>query len=155
MRPLNTQLQHPGGHRHIRHPTWTTAGDIGHLDEDGYLFLTGRKAFTVISGGVNIYPQEIEDCLTLHPRVADVALVGVPDAEMGESVHAVVQPEPEAAPGAGVTGVELERELLAYVREHLAGYKVPRTVEFTDRLPRTPTGKLAKDVLKRRIAAAT
>ncbi|MFI8853087.1 hypothetical protein ACIGW3_23265 [Streptomyces sp. NPDC053499] len=125
------------------------------MDEDGYLFLTDRKAFTVISGGVNIYPQEIEDCLTLHPKVADVAVIGVPDAEMGESVHAVVQPEPEAAPGAGTAGVELERELLAYLRERLAGYKVPRSVEFTERLPRTPTGKLAKGALKRRIAAAT
>ncbi|MFI7241897.1 acyl-CoA synthetase [Streptomyces qinglanensis] len=137
--------------QHPRHPTWTTTGDIGHVDEDGYLFLTDRKAFTIISGGVNIYPQEIEDCLTLHPKVADVAVLGVPDAEMGESVHAVVQAAADSAPA---PGAELERELLAYVREHLAGYKVPRTVEFTDRLPRTPTGKLAKGVLKHRGAAA-
>ncbi|MGI5347814.1 acyl-CoA synthetase [Streptomyces sp. CA-250714] len=137
--------------QHPRHPTWTTTGDIGHVDEDGYLFLTDRKAFTIISGGVNIYPQEIEDCLTLHPKVTDVAVIGVPDAEMGESVHAVVQPEPDAAPAAGPL---LERELLEYVREHLAGYKVPRSVEFTDRLPRTPTGKLAKGVLKRRGSTA-
>ncbi|MGP3973719.1 AMP-binding enzyme [Streptomyces sp. 8N114] len=103
---------------------------------------------------MNIYPQEIEDCLTLHPKVADVAVIGVPDAEMGESVHAVVQLEPDAARTADPADPALERELRAYVREHLAGYKVPRTVEFTDRLPRTPTGKLAKGVLKRRGAAA-
>lgn len=134
--------------QHPHHPGWTTTGDIGHVDEDGYLFLTDRKAFTIISGGVNIYPQEIENCLTLHPKVADVAVVGVPDAEMGEAVRAVVQPEPEAVPGA-----ELERELLAYVRGRIARYKVPRAVEFTDQLPRTPTGKLAKGTLRERLSA--
>ncbi|MBQ1160323.1 acyl-CoA synthetase [Streptomyces sp. A73] len=133
--------------QHPEHPAWTTTGDIGHLDEDGYLFLTDRKAFTIISGGVNVYPQEIEDCLTLHPKVADVAVIGVPDAEMGESVHAVVQPEPDVVPAAGE---QLVHELLAYAREHLAGYKTPRTLELTDRLPRTPTGKLAKGLLRRR-----
>lgn len=132
--------------QHPEHSNWTTTGDIGHVDEEGYLFLTDRKAFTIISGGVNIYPQEIEDCLTLHPRVADVAVVGVHDAEMGESVRAVVLPEPGVAPGP-----ELERELLAYVRERMAGHKVPRSVEFTDTLPRTPTGKLAKGALRERL----
>ncbi|WP_369208655.1 acyl-CoA synthetase [Streptomyces sp. PU-14G] len=142
--------------RHPLHPAWTTTGDIGHLDEDGYLFLTDRAAFTIISGGVNIYPQEIEDCLALHPKVADVAVIGVPDPEMGESVHAVVEAEPpgpvgppgQARPGEPA-GPGLEGELLAYLREHLAGYKVPRSLEFTDRLPRTPTGKLAKGALRR------
>ncbi|MGY1439055.1 AMP-binding protein [Streptomyces reniochalinae] len=142
--------------RHPLHPAWTTTGDIGHVDEDGYLFLTDRAAFTIISGGVNIYPREIEDCLALHPKVADVAVIGVPDAEMGESVHAVVEAEPTAPARpegsqvrGGSEGPGLEEELLAYLREHLAGYKVPRSVEFTDRLPRTPTGKLAKGVLRR------
>ncbi|WP_338702786.1 acyl-CoA synthetase [Streptomyces sp. Q6] len=129
--------------QHPDHPNWTTTGDIGHVDEDGYLYLTDRKAFMIISGGVNIYPQEIEDCLVLHPAVADVAVVGVPDAEMGESVRAVVQ----AAEGA-VAGAELGRELIAYVRERIAHYKVPRDVVFVPALPRTPTGKLAKGKLR-------
>ena len=84
--------------QHPEHPTWTTIGDLGYVDEDGYLFLTDRKAFMIISGGVNIYPQEIEDVLTLHPAVLDVAVIGVPDEEMGESVSAVVQPAPGAEP---------------------------------------------------------
>jgi fatty-acyl-CoA synthase len=130
--------------QHPEHPNWTTTGDIGHVDEDGYLFLTDRKAFTIISGGVNIYPQEIEDCLTLHPKVTDVAVVGVPDAEMGEAVKAVVQPAADADPGP-----ELERELLDFVRERIAHYKAPRSVDFTDALPRTPTGKLAKSRLRK------
>ncbi|MEV7142428.1 AMP-binding enzyme [Streptomyces tauricus] len=132
------QAQHP------EHPNWTTTGDIGHVDEDGYLFLTDRKAFTIISGGVNIYPQEIEDCLTLHPDVADVAVIGVPDPEMGEAVKAVVQPAPDATPGP-----RLERELLDFVRDRIAHYKAPRSVDFTDTLPRTPTGKLAKSRLRK------
>ncbi|NEB73952.1 acyl-CoA synthetase [Streptomyces sp. SID14478] len=129
--------------QHPEHPHWTTTGDIGHVDEDGYLFLTDRKAFMIISGGVNIYPQEVEDCLVLHPRVADVAVIGVPDEEMGESVRAVVQ----AAEGA-VPGPELGQELIAYVRDRMAHYKVPREVGFVDALPRTPTGKLAKGKLR-------
>jgi fatty-acyl-CoA synthase len=130
--------------QHPEHPNWTTTGDIGHVDEDGYLFLTDRRAFTIISGGVNIYPQEIEDCLTLHPKVTDVAVVGVPDAEMGEAVKAVVQPAADAEPGPG-----LERELLDFVRDRIAHYKAPRSVDFTDSLPRTPTGKLAKSRLRK------
>ena len=133
--------------RHPRHPTWTTTGDIGHIDEDGYLFLTDRSAFTVISGGVNIYPQEIENCLVIHPGIVDVAVIGVPDTEMGESVKAVVQP----ADGA-VAGPELAEDILVYARERLAGYKVPRTVDFTDQLPRTGAGKLAKMVLREQYA---
>ncbi|MEU1329340.1 acyl-CoA synthetase [Streptomyces sp. NPDC005865] len=129
--------------QHPDHPNWTTTGDIGHVDEDGYLFLTDRKAFMIISGGVNVYPQEAEDVLVLHPAVADVAVVGVPDAEMGESVKAVVQVEPGVVPGP-----ELARELVDFARERLAHYKAPRTVDFTERLPRTPTGKLAKARLR-------
>ncbi|MCQ4213418.1 acyl-CoA synthetase [Streptomyces longispororuber] len=129
--------------QHPDHPNWTTTGDIGHADEDGYLYLTDRKAFTIISGGVNIYPQEIEDCLVLHPAVADVAVIGVPDEEMGESVRAVVQPAEGVEPGP-----DLGEELTAYVRDRMARYKVPRHVDFVTSLPRTPTGKLAKGKLR-------
>ncbi|MFI7529677.1 acyl-CoA synthetase [Nocardia salmonicida] len=130
---------------HPNHPTWTTTGDIGYIDEDGYLFLTDRKAFTIISGGVNIYPQEIENALTLHPKVFDVAVIGVPDEEMGEAVKAVVQP------AAGVeAGPALAEELREFLRERIGGYKVPRTVDFSDDLPRTPTGKLVKGKLRAR-----
>ncbi|MFE9785706.1 acyl-CoA synthetase [Nocardia salmonicida] len=130
---------------HPNHPTWTTTGDIGYIDEDGYLFLTDRKAFTIISGGVNIYPQEIENALALHPKVFDVAVIGVPDEEMGESVKAVVQP------AAGVVaGPALAEELREFLAERIGAYKVPRTVDFSDDLPRTPTGKLVKGKLRAR-----
>ncbi|GAB2931353.1 acyl-CoA synthetase [Rhodococcus aerolatus] len=127
---------------HPDHPTWTTTGDLGHLDDDGYLFLADRQAFVIISGGVNIYPQEVEDALALHPGVLDVAVIGVPDPEMGESVTAVVQPAPGATPGPG-----LAAELVAHLRTRVAGYKVPRTVDLVAELPRTPTGKLVKRTL--------
>ncbi len=134
--------------QHPCHPTWTTVGDIGHLDDDGYLYLTDRKAFTIISGGVNIYPQEVEDVLTLHPAVLDVAVIGVPDAEMGEQVKAIVQPV------AGVTVTEdLAQELIAFVRDRIAHYKAPRSVDFSEALPRTPTGKLVKRELQQRYAS--
>jgi long-chain acyl-CoA synthetase len=129
--------------QHPQHPTWTTTGDIGYLDEDGYLFLTDRRAFTIISGGVNIYPQEIENVLALHPKVFDIAVIGVPDSEMGESVKAVVQPAPGAVPGP-----DLEAELLAFLRDRIAHYKVPRSVDFVTALPRTATGKLQKGKLR-------
>jgi fatty-acyl-CoA synthase len=131
--------------RHPLHPNWTTTGDVGYVDEDGFLFLTDRKAFMIISGGVNIYPQEIENALALHPKVYDVAVIGVPDHEMGESVLAVVQP----AAGAEA-GPELAEELRAYLRERIAHYKVPRSFDFTGELPRTPTGKLVKGKLRER-----
>ncbi|MEU1958368.1 acyl-CoA synthetase [Nocardia sp. NPDC019304] len=130
---------------HPEHPTWTTTGDIGYVDEEGYLFLTDRKAFMIISGGVNIYPQEVEDALALHPKVFDVAVIGVPDEEMGESVKAVVQPAPGAEPGP-----ELAAELRDYLRDRIAHYKVPRSFDFADDLPRTPTGKLVKGKLRQR-----
>jgi long-chain acyl-CoA synthetase len=129
--------------QHPAHGNWTTMGDIGHLDDDGYLFLTDRKAFMIISGGVNIYPQETEDALALHPKVYDVAVIGVPDDEMGEAVKAVVVP----APGV-VGGPELEAELLGFVRERLSHYKCPRSIDFVTELPRTPTGKLVKGRLR-------
>ena len=122
---------------------WTTLGDIGYVDEDGFLYLTDRKSHMIISGGVNIYPQEAENVLAVHPRVADVAVFGVPDPEMGEQVKAVVQPVSMAD-----AGPELEGELIAYCRERLAHYKCPRSVDFRAELPRHPTGKLLKRLLR-------
>jgi long-chain acyl-CoA synthetase len=122
---------------------WRTLGDIGYLDEDGYLYLTDRQAHMIISGGVNIYPQEAENVLAGHPSVADVAVIGVPDTEMGESVKAVVVPVAGAA-----AGPELEAELLAFCRDALATYKCPRSVDFVDDLPRDDNGKLYKRLLR-------
>lgn len=124
---------------------WRTLGDIGYLDDDGYLYLTDRQAHMIISGGVNIYPQEAENVLAGHLAVADVAVIGVPDAEMGEAVKAVVRP---ADPGAA--GPELAAELMAYCRAELATYKCPRSIDFTDELPREPNGKLYKRRLRER-----
>ncbi|MCD2193763.1 acyl-CoA synthetase [Actinomycetospora endophytica] len=130
--------------QHPRHENWTTTGDVGYVDEDGFLYLTDRKAFMIISGGVNIYPQEIENCLTMHPAVYDVAVIGVPDREMGEQVKAVVQL------AAGHQGTdELAGELIEHVKATIARYKAPRTVDFTDALPRTATGKLVKGELRK------
>jgi long-chain acyl-CoA synthetase len=122
---------------------WSTVGDMGFLDADGYLFLTDRRTFMIVSGGVNIYPQEAENLLIEHPKVYDVAVFGIPDPEMGEKVHAVVQPVEWNDAGA-----ELERELLAYCREHLAHYKCPRSVDVLEALPRNPTGKILKRALR-------
>ena len=124
---------------------WRTLGDMGYLDEDGYLYLTDRVAHMIISGGVNIYPQEAENVLAGHPAVADVAVFGIPDDEMGEAVKAVVQPA-DAVPA----GVDLEEELIAYCRSELATYKCPRSVDFVDELPRDPSGKLYKRFLRDR-----
>ncbi len=122
---------------------WSTLGDIGRVDDDGFLYLTDRKAYMIITGGVNVYPQEAENLLAMHPAVADVAVFGVPDDDFGESVKAVVQP----ADGVE-TGPEIAAELIAYCREHLAGVKCPRTIDFRDELPRHPTGKLYKRLLR-------
>ncbi len=122
---------------------WSTLWDVGHLDEDGYLYLTDRKLFMIVSGGVNIYPQEIEDVLVLHPAVADVAVFGIPDAEMGEQVKAVIQPAPSAAPGP-----QLAEEILAFCRAKLSHFKCPRSVDFTDVMPRGENGKLYKRQLR-------
>ncbi|WP_440220964.1 acyl-CoA synthetase [Dietzia sp. MNB45] len=124
---------------HPEHPNWSTFGDVGYLDEDRFLYLTDRKAFTIISGGVNIYPQEIENALVLHPAVEDVAVIGIPDEEMGERVHAVVVP---AADRAGDPG--LADEILGALRGRISDFKIPRGLDFVDELPRTPTGKLVK-----------
>jgi acyl-CoA synthetase (AMP-forming)/AMP-acid ligase II len=131
------------GSRHSDHADWSTLGDIGYLDEDGFLFLTDRKAFMIISGGVNIYPQEAENLLVAHPKVMDVAVFGVPNVDFGEEVKAVVQPIDMAT-----AGPDLERELIAYCREHLADVKCPRSIDFRPELPRHPTGKLYKRLLK-------
>ena len=124
---------------------WSTLGDIGRLDEEGYLYLVDRRAFMIISGGVNIYPQEAESILIGHPKVADVAVIGVPSEDLGEEVKAVVQLlDPDDA------GPEMEAELLSYCRQRLASFKCPRTVDFEAALPRQPTGKLHKQLLRGR-----
>ncbi|MFW0793868.1 acyl-CoA synthetase [Gordonia sp. CPCC 205515] len=122
---------------------WRTIGDIGRIDDDGYLYLTDRAAHMIISGGVNIYPQETENVLAAHPAVADVAVIGIPDSEMGESVCAVVE-----LVDTPTVGDDLAAQLYDYCRERLAGYKCPRTVEFVDALPRDPNGKLYKRKLR-------
>jgi long-chain acyl-CoA synthetase len=122
---------------------WATLWDVGHVDEEGFLYLTDRKLFMIVSGGVNIYPQEVEDVLVLHPAVADVAVFGIPEPEMGEEVKAVVQPAPGYEPGPA-----LEAEIIAFCRSHLSHYKCPQTVDFTDQLPRGENGKLYKKGLR-------
>ena len=134
--------------QHPDHPTWTTVGDVGYVDEEGFLYLTDRKAFMIISGGVNIYPQDVEDLFSLHPKVVDIAVLGVPDDEMGERVVAFVQP----APGVE-TGEALAAELTAYARDRIAHFKVPREFHFRAELPRTPTGKMVKGRLREEYAA--
>ena len=125
---------------------WTTLGDVGYLDADGFLFLTDRKAFMIISGGVNIYPQEAENILINHPSVVDVAVFGVPNDEFGEEVKAVVQPV--EMPTTPEQAAELERELKTFCRASLADLKCPRSIDFRAELPRHPTGKLYKRILK-------
>ncbi|WP_246162167.1 acyl-CoA synthetase [Roseovarius faecimaris] len=122
---------------------WTTLGDIGHVDDEGYLYLTDRKSFVIISGGVNIYPQETEDILLAHPAVLDTAVIGVPNEEFGEEVKAIVQlvpshPQSEA----------LKQTLIAYCRDRLSPLKCPRSIDFFDDLPRSATGKLYKRKLR-------
>ena len=122
---------------------WRTLGDMGYLDDDGYLYLTDRVAHMIVSGGVNIYPQETENVLLEHPAVGDVAVIGVPDAEMGEAVKAVIElVDPTRA------GAETEQELLTFCRERIASFKCPKSIDFTDELPRSDNGKLYKRVLR-------
>lgn len=122
---------------------WTTLGDVGWVDEEGYLYLTDRKSFMIISGGVNIYPQEIENLLIGHPKVADVAVVGAPHEEMGEMVVAVIQPVDMAD-----VGDALAAELIAFCRASLSGVKTPRWIDFVAELPRHDTGKLYKRLIR-------
>lgn len=122
---------------------WSTLGDIGWLDEEGYLYLTDRKSFMIISGGVNIYPQEIEDAIIAHPKVADAAVVGAPDEDLGERVVAVVQPLDSAD-----AGDALAEEIRSSLAGHLSKLKIPRQIDFMDELPRHPTGKLYKRLLR-------
>jgi long-chain acyl-CoA synthetase len=124
---------------------WSTLGDVGYLDEEGFLYLTDRKSYMIISGGVNIYPQETEDVLITHPAVSDVAVFGVPNEEMGEEVKAVVQPHDMAK-----AGKKLEAELIAFCKSRLSAIKCPRSIDFEAELPRTPTGKLVKRHLRDR-----
>ena len=124
---------------------WSTLGDVGYLDEEGFLYLTDRKSYMIISGGVNIYPQETEDVLITHPEIADVAVFGVPNEEMGEEVKAVVQPHDMSR-----AGKALEAELIVFCRKHLSPIKCPKSIDFEAELPRTPTGKLVKRHLRDR-----
>jgi long-chain acyl-CoA synthetase len=124
---------------------WSTLGDVGYLDAEGFLYLTDRKSYMIISGGVNIYPQETEDVLIRHPEIADVAVFGVPNEEMGEEVKAVVQPHDMRH-----AGKALENELILFCRKHLSPIKCPKSIDFEAELPRTPTGKLVKRHLRDR-----
>ncbi len=124
---------------------WRTLGDVGYVDDDDYLYLTDRSTFTIVSGGVNIYPQEAENLLVMHPKLIDAAVFGVPNEEFGEEVKAVVQP------GAGTKpGPDLAAELIDYCRAHLAAYKCPRSIDFDPELPRDPNGKLYKRRIRER-----
>ena len=125
--------------------TMSTVGDVGYVDGDGYLYLTDRRTFMIISGGVNIYPQECENLLITHPKIADAAVFGVPNADLGEEVKAVVQPMPGVAPCEA-----LAAELIAFCSRSLARQKAPRSIDFEAELPRLPTGKLYKRLLRDR-----
>ena len=122
-----------------------TVGDIGYVDEDGYLYLTDRASFMIISGGVNIYPQECENLLVTHQKVCDAAVFGVPNDDLGEEVKAVVQLMPGILPGP-----EIVEELMVFCTRHLARQKCPRSIDFEAELPRLPTGKLYKRLLRDR-----
>jgi acyl-CoA synthetase (AMP-forming)/AMP-acid ligase II len=124
---------------------WSTLGDIGFIDKEGYVYLTDRKADMIISGGVNIYPQEAENVLVMHPKVTDAAVFGIPHEEFGEEVKAVIQPADMAD-----AGPELEKELIAFCQKQLAKIKCPRSIDFKKELPRYPNGKLFKRLLKER-----
>lgn len=130
---------------HPQYSNWSTLGDVGYVDEEGFLFLTDRATHMIISGGVNIYPQEIEDAIIMHPKVKDVAVIGVPNNEMGEEVKAIVQLEPNVT-----AHTSIAEEILSHTRERIAHYKCPRSIDFEDSLPRLPTGKLYKRILKDR-----
>jgi fatty-acyl-CoA synthase/long-chain acyl-CoA synthetase len=123
-----------------RRGSFHTVGDVAYFDDEGYLYICDRKKDMIISGGMNIYPAEIEAALELHPRIVDVAVFGIPSEEWGEAVHAVVVAQPGAPLSAD--------EVIAFAREHLAGYKIPRSISFVDEIPRTGSGKILKRVLR-------
>ena len=131
--------------QHPTHANWTAVGDVGYLDPEGYLYLTDRKSFMIISGGVNIYPQSIEDQLVMHPDVEDAAVIGVPSDDMGEEVKAVVQPAEGIVPSQA-----LADELLTFLEGKVARYMIPRSIDFLEEIPRLPTGKLYKQALRDR-----
>jgi len=131
--------------RNALHPGWSTMGDVGRLDEDGYLYLSDRKDFMIISGGVNVYPQEVENLMITHPAVADVAVFGIPNRDFGEEVKAVIQPK-----NWDDAGDPLAAELISWCKARLADIKCPRSIDFERELPRAETGKLYKKELKAR-----
>jgi long-chain acyl-CoA synthetase len=137
----------PAKTKEVRSPdgSMSSVGDVGYVDAAGYLYLTDRATFMIISGGVNIYPQECENLLITHPKIADAAVFGVPNADLGEEVKAVVQPMPDVLPGP-----ELAEELIAFCSQSLSRQKVPRSIDFEKELPRLPTGKLYKRLLRDR-----
>jgi long-chain acyl-CoA synthetase len=137
----------PNKTREARSPdgSMSTVGDVGYVDSDGFLHLTDRATFMIISGGVNIYPQECENLLITHPKIADAAVFGVPNADLGEEVKAVVQPMP------GILACpDLAEELMLFCSQSLSRQKVPRSIDFEAELPRLPTGKLYKRLLRDR-----
>lgn len=141
-------LNKPGKAQELRHPShenWYAVGDIGKVDADGYLFLTDRKDFMIVSGGVNIYPQMIEDALIVHPKVLDAAVIGIPNPEYGEEVKAIVQPKADATGG----DETLASELTTWCKEKISSVYCPRSFQFVEELPRLPSGKLAKHELRR------
>ncbi|HYS85190.1 MAG TPA: AMP-binding protein, partial [Bradyrhizobium sp.] len=137
----------PNKTKEVRSPdgSMSTVGDVGYVDSDGFLYLTDRATFMIISGGVNIYPQECENLLITHPKIADAAVFGVPNADLGEEVKAVVQPMPGILPGP-----DLAEELMLFCSQSLSRQKVPRSIDFEAQLPRLPTGKLYKRLLRDR-----
>ena len=141
--------------RGSRHPSqpWSTLGDVGYLTDDNFVFLTDRKAYMIITGGVNVYPQEAENVLVTHPKVIDAAVLGVPNDDFGEEVKAVVQPV--TMPSSPEEAAALAGELIAFCRSQLADVKCPRSVDFRVELPRHPTGKLYKRLLKDEYWAAS
>ena len=140
---FNDPAQHDGGA--LADGSMSTVGDVGYVDADGYLYLTDRATFMIISGGVNIYPQECENLLITHPKIADAAVFGVPNPDLGEEVKAVVQPMPGVRPDEA-----LAEELIAFCSQSLSRQKVPRSIDFEAELPRLPTGKLYKRLLRDR-----
>jgi fatty-acyl-CoA synthase/long-chain acyl-CoA synthetase len=142
-RPVRSHLDDDKSRNAYDANGWPTVGDLGYVDEDSYLYLADRMSYTIISGGVNIYPQETEDVLLRHPAIADAAVFGIPDAEYGEQVKAAVELlDPTMA------GPEMETALISYCRDHLAAYKCPHSVDFEAQLPRSSAGKLYKRRLR-------